>query len=356
MAIEKLPVRTADAHLNVTPFVEPPHCNHCLSIGKPQVQPDGTIKLKVTLRHPFPYQPQYTGFDVRGTIMFPATRFWVSEEGGVVARYDYWVYDYVPLYFSRAEDGGGQLLNADGYTFFLWPGLDLGPEFQLPIYNYSKGNYANGPDPDSTVNGYKLFTKDPERRMFQITDIITRTYHIAPPDGEFIFGYVVDASWAQPTVTPVTDPKNDFPFWANAEDGYVIESEQLAPFKLGNYYFPNGSYDLACITVSTYPEIANWSGHPVAYAWLMCPGIREPDAKGWPVATGKYEMKEETPGVFSMVVEPHQGYYEGTPGEKYLAIFMVMNHLTFCDYDFPYQTAAPLYFDFFYLEVAEGDG
>ncbi len=77
--IEKLTHRNADYHFNVTPFVEPPKCSSCLMIGNPQIQGDGTIKVKVILSHPFPNQPEFTGFDVKGTVIFQATRKWKKK-------------------------------------------------------------------------------------------------------------------------------------------------------------------------------------------------------------------------------------------------------------------------------------
>ena len=95
-SIEKLPIRSQQLHLNVTPFVESPDCNQCIIIGKPLVQPDGTIKVNVMLTHPFPTKPEYTGFDVRGTIMFPATRYWKSPTTPVWTKDLYQVYDQAP--------------------------------------------------------------------------------------------------------------------------------------------------------------------------------------------------------------------------------------------------------------------
>ena len=53
-SIERLPNRTADWHINVNYFVEPPFCNHCLMVGKPQIQPDGT-KSQSDLISPIPW-------------------------------------------------------------------------------------------------------------------------------------------------------------------------------------------------------------------------------------------------------------------------------------------------------------
>jgi uncharacterized protein YceK len=355
--IEKLPNRTADWHVNVNVFVEPPNCNQCLMIGKPQIQPDGTIKVKVILTHPFPGQPQYTGFDVKGTIMFPATQYWETKQisfliGPPEDAKPIWS-DYTRLYFSRAEDGGGELLNADGYTLYLFPGLDLPP--YLPISRYSKGKRANGPDPDSTINGFKLFTKDPGRRMFRVSDTISRTYHISPPQGEFIFGYVVDASWVPPTNTPVTDPANDFPFWANCEEGYVLEFKQIAPFKTGTYQ-PYWTGDFEYVTnlkYLTYPDLPTLN----IPCLVFCPDIiPDPDKKEWPVMTGLgYNIHIESPGTYVFEQYIEKGTYDAPPGQ-YLAL--LVGHGNYCTHPentFPMQLIQPPFFDFIYLDVVQGD-
>ncbi len=65
--------------------------------------------------------------------------------------------------------------------------------------------------------------------MFLVTDEITREYHIALPEGPFSYGYAVDASWWPPNNIPVTDPATDFPKFANSEDPWKIDFEQLLP-------------------------------------------------------------------------------------------------------------------------------
>jgi hypothetical protein len=362
--IDKLPVRLAGAHMNVTPFLECPKGDGCLKMGQPLVQADGTIKVSVILTHPFPGIKKYTGFDVRGTIMFPATRYWRLDQEeiwlAVATIYGHYVVPpggYLPVNFSREEDGGGQLLNADGCTFYLSPWLDLGPEFEAPIFNYSRADHAYGPDPDSTVNGFKLFTNDPDRRMFRVTDTIKRTYHIAPPDGEFIFGYVVDAYWVPPETTPVVDPKTDFPFWANAEEGYVLELEQIAPFKLGTYTSGEGelqTYAVTRVKFLTYEQI-----YPCVCTFLLCPDIiPEPENKGKPVAYGPgsligKDIKKEGPGQYSVKQKIEPGTYSGQPG-RYLAV-LFGEHLynSWPGGVYSTQFCHPPFFDFVYIDVIE---
>ena len=371
-SIERLPLRDGDYHLNVNRFVEPPHCINCLQIGKPSIKPDGTWEVTVTLRHPFPNSPEYTGFDVRGTIMFPATRYWEREPNEIYTPDLEHLYTdgFTPLYFSRAEDGGGQLLNADGFTMYFFPGIEI-PGFNQPIFKYSKGKQASGPDPDSTVNGYKVFTNDPERRMFLVTDVITRTYHIAPPQGEFTFGYVVDACWAQPTVTPVTDPKNDFPLWANCADGYVLELEQVNPFKTGTYgpplwpnYNPDVPLDDRFVTAATIQVYFQDEMPTCINTWLICPDLTsDPWLQKYGVAYSqtKHEMLDPERVIYKSYQGIYKGTYDAEPGE-YLALLFVELDAFYSgwnkdddDYYWPILIRNPAFFDFIYLEVIAGD-
>jgi hypothetical protein len=240
--VELIPQRRAEYHYCVTKFVEEWPCDNCLKIGQPHVQPDATVKLNVTLKHPFPNVRKYTGFDVRGMVYFPPTK--VQD---TYLDYESYIYDdspapklifpdpprYMPLAFSRADQGGGELLNADGYSCYLIPGLTY--SLKWPIFSYSPPKHSNEPAPVfTTINPYKLFASETGRRMFLVTYEITREYHFALPPGPFNFGYAVDASWWPPDNTPVTNPAVDFPREANAEDPWLIEYEQLLPIKEEN--------------------------------------------------------------------------------------------------------------------------
>jgi len=231
--LDIIPIREAQYHYCITKLLEEDPCSNCLVLGKPVVQPDGTVKLNVTLRHPFSSMPKYTGFDVRGLVYFPPTMIQIAGElpyysllgGGYVLPSPYST--SMPLIFSRSDQGGGELLNADGYSCYLIPGVEYSKDWS--IFSYSPPKYSNEPAPFSTVNPYKLFATDTERRMFLVTDKITREYHFALPPGPFNFGYAVDASWWPPITTPVKNPAVDFPPEANADDPWLIEYEQLLP-------------------------------------------------------------------------------------------------------------------------------
>jgi hypothetical protein len=322
------------------------------------------MDVKVILTHPFPTQPQFTGFDVKGTILFPSTRDWALQNEFTDDFYSVYWYnvipapDYIiPLKFSLAQDGGGELLNKDGYTFYLSPWLNLGPEFSAPIFNYSKGKHAQGPDPDSTINAFKLFTKDPERRMFRVTDTIGRTYKISPPSGEFTFGYVVDAYWVPPTKTPVTDPKTDFPFWANAEEGYVLETKQLAPFELGTHYFDDQN-PIFPVTVDVliykHGDLGFWMC--LAPTFLIYPEIiHQPEEPNREIA---YQSTTSFPGDgwYRLKLMRRNGTFIGEPGIHPAVIFGSLGYNTG---DPPYASTelwTPVFCDIINLEVIADQG
>ncbi len=277
--IEVEPIRFGDYHYCVTKFLEIAPCSNCLTVGPGKPQPDGTFKFDVTLRHPFPNQPRYTGFDVRGMVYFPPTTnietyMSINEMRYITKIYSpddqsVWLYnESMPLVFSRGKEGGGEVLNADGYSCYLIPGLEYSSVW--PIYNYQPG--ANGIEqtPATTITPYLLFASESERRMFLVTDEITREYHIDLPVGPFTFGYAVDASWWPADNHPVNDPLKDFPRLANAEDPWKIEFEQLLPLIEENQ-------DKENFKVTIHHRGTDWKWIAWIYAWGMVDIIPEYD-------------------------------------------------------------------------------
>ncbi len=306
-SIEAVPVRTAAKNLNVTKFVEVSPCSNCLQISKPFPQPDGTVKVKVWLRHPFPDNPEFTGFDVRGVVIFPATRHWYAEKLDVlyhqILPWDDYNHEPPKLFFSWPDDGGGALLNVEGYSYYFWPSYELyvkpdyepePPEdYDVPIYKYQQGKHATPDFPDSTINPYLQFNDGGERRIFKTSDCIMREYYLRLPPGEFSFGYIVQASWAKPLNQPVTDPATDFPSYANAEDMFIVEFDQfkpMDPFKLGGYL--DKMFARTTFKVNT-PDQDYWGGEPYLYS---------PEIRYWQNAPKKWEHVARSGGY--TVLEP----------------------------------------------------
>ncbi len=210
-SVDVVPKRAGRLHLNVVKFLEE-YCEDCLEITNIHNNGDGTININVQIKHPFPDSPEYTGFDVKGIIMFNGS--WETNWSSHTS----FPFDGTAI-VSYREFGDPELLNPDGYTPRWCPTWESGSG--MPIFNYWPGKYTNG-EPTANINGFINFYTDEERHMFRVGQAVTRTYHIALPPGPVVAGYAVDACWEPPTVTPVTDPLNDFPFSANQPEPYYF--------------------------------------------------------------------------------------------------------------------------------------
>jgi hypothetical protein len=198
--LEAVPVRSTDLHLNVLSWLENGPCTDCLKLENFSVLPNGDFQFDIKLVHPFAL-PNLTGFDVRGIAMF---------NGGL----------NFPSFNVTVPDelsGDPILVNAEGHTKLYNPST-AGNAFQ----GYSKGRLAPPfPVPDATLNGFRTFYSDPDRRYFNAGDTISSQYIIRPPGGGLTFGYAVDASWDKPT-QPVEVP-DSFPDTANSLEAYLVE-------------------------------------------------------------------------------------------------------------------------------------
>jgi len=213
--VDVVPKRTARFHLNALKFLEET-CTNCLQILSVRNNHDGTIDLTIRITHPFRGYPQYTGFDVKGIIMFDGSyEFPKTDEDEQIP---------VPgtsFLISWREMGDPEVVNADGLTFRWNPEWDEGSS--RPILNYWPGRWSNG-TPTAHINAYLNFYSHEERHMFAHDRSVTRTYHIWLPPEPIVAGYAVEACWEPPNVTPVTDPLTDFPVTANQPEAYLFET------------------------------------------------------------------------------------------------------------------------------------
>jgi len=212
-AVDVVPKRQARLHLNTAKFLEE-YCADCLKIVKISKNGDGTINLDVRITHPFDNHPEYTGFDVKGIVMFNGS----YELPWFKGQWYPWASQ---VRLSWSQSGDPEVLNPDGFTGRWCPAWDSGSS--LPIFNYWPGKYSSG-TPTADINAYLNFYTDEERHMFQCNSSIQRTYHIYLPTGPVVAGYAVEACWEPPIVTPVTDPANDFPYSANQPEPYYFNT------------------------------------------------------------------------------------------------------------------------------------
>jgi len=207
--VTAVPRRQARFHLNSLKFLES-YCTDCIEVVNLKNNGDSTVDLTVKIKHPFEGHPEYTGFDVKGIIMFDGS--WTTEGYEGYAPYP------EPFRVSWRNLGDPQVLNADGYTLRWSPSYDSGST--MPIFNYYAGKYTNG-TPTANINAYLNFYNIEDRHIFSTNSTISRTYHIWLPYGEeIVAGYAVEACWEPPLVTPVTNPADDFPITANQPEPY----------------------------------------------------------------------------------------------------------------------------------------
>jgi hypothetical protein len=226
-SIEVTHARTADKHHNVKMLLEKSPCDNCLWISKFANNGDGTISVDITIRHPYPANRYYTGFDVRGIFYVPAHYFFKDPDpfGTLTGPH-----------FPALEKGDPEVLNADGYTNAFSPFM---PNQHLypPILKYQPGGDLGGTydEDDKEYEGndelfpFKCYYSSEVRRHFATNEKVTRTYHIALPPGSWEFGYSVDACWAEPINVPVIDIETDFPVQANTLMNYEVEMVSSGP-------------------------------------------------------------------------------------------------------------------------------
>ena len=144
-----IPVRNAQSdlytyghHINALKFLESSPCTNCVGISNIHPTQEGYVSVDISITHPFD-NPVYTGFDVRGIIMFPASQtmpdpYFDPEFDGKII--DIW---------SNPAKGDAYLVNKEGWTKFWNPtNKYFGgyTETDFPIFYYWEGKFATGDD------------------------------------------------------------------------------------------------------------------------------------------------------------------------------------------------------------------
>ncbi len=202
-----VPERQPSDHWNVLTWLENGPCTKCLKITSVTPSGNGTLYVGVALTHPFTGS-NLTGFDVRGIVIFNGSHLFPGSG----------------LTFSDRVLGDGELVNADGYTT-LYNGTTEGSG-PGGLQGYTHGKMSTPTVPNALLNGFRRhITDDPSnvRNAFYAGDKVEVTYEIDMPDGEFVFGYAVDASWEKAVNFPVEDPMTDFGPDANCAEPWRIE-------------------------------------------------------------------------------------------------------------------------------------
>jgi hypothetical protein len=221
-------------HVNAVKLLEKAPCTDCLTTGNIHLTPDGNVSIDISITHPYE-TALYTGFDVRGILMFPSSQYFPDDElrnqGGLppwgVGGNNEW-----KERFSSTNKGDAVLVNAEGWTKVWAPDTDwygFKVDKGFPIFGYYAGKFASG-DTLGTLNPFRRFHTTETRHMFEIGNMVTETYIIRPPaTGPIKASYAVYAHWAPPKIWPVTDPANDFGPEANSPMPYEFWVTQDSP-------------------------------------------------------------------------------------------------------------------------------
>jgi len=318
--VDLAPRREARFHLNTLKFLES-YCIDCLKITSIKNNGDGTINLTLSITHPFKGHPEYTGFDVKGIIMFQGSH----EIPENMAKMPLYPQNY---HLSWRLMGDPELLNADGYTYFWSPWYDSGST--MPMFSYWPGKYANG-IPSANVNGYLNFYSSENRHMFETGKTVSRVYHISLPPGPVTAGYAVDACWEPPTATPVTDPAKDFPFSANQPELYHFKivindgmpvtagcclditvhqarAEVDEWYRLSTANLPEGN------NVGMWNEEISWSKGGTGL-WFQCDNV--PDHPDWGCLSG-YPLSSHPNGEYQIFAYE---YHDKIPPPHYKVLY-----------------------------------
>jgi len=290
--LEVAPLRGADMHLNVLPFLEPPPFVN-LTLESPVKFIGDNLEVDIGLRHPFLGMDEFTGFDVRGILITDGTQAPFNDPELVYAG-----------------DDETMLVNADGWTWLFNP-TEFPYNAANPIKGYKDGllgtPYSIG-GYSCTLNGYKYFADGldadediagldfVDRGYFSAGNKNVRHYiiHLGPQG--LIFNYAVDASWQFPSKVPPQVP-GDFGPGANCREAFHIS---VAPVTIFTDGLP--------VTATIY--VYDWQGvDTIGKVEMECPDV-------WPGAVGfSYAASNEPVYTYTGSVKDElnagQGTYKG---------------------------------------------
>jgi len=244
---EVYPHRAGMAHLNIIPLLEGP--TDFLTIPEDGIvfEPDyiaATIKIEHPLKSGGDFDANYfTGFDVKGIIMFPGT----------------YQFPTAAVITQDLSKGEGRVLNADGYSRW-WNPTEFSEGDFLRAYVEGKLAIPKGGSNqiNATLNPYKLFYPPTQvaRHSFPSTKSVSVTYNILLPETGLPFAlmYAIDAAYEEPVNLVEDEPivLTNFEMTANQPEPF-----DLAVSVLDNTLWADGIYQ-AGGSFNIEVEISDW--------------------------------------------------------------------------------------------------
>ena len=273
--LEYLPMRTADFTANVVRFLQPPGSPIEMIAMKlksgESLLSGGLVAIDITIRHPFPGNRYFRGFDVRGIIML---------DGGNIGKHD------TKVNFPTTT--GSRLLNPDGFA--RWWNMAEFTSFGK-IFGYTEGHFATpGFTPVSTVNPYKLFCAglEPNQPFYQldpanratfpaVDGIFTRYYRIQFDPTKtpvFRFKYAVDASWypPNPAYSP-TYPVEAYGPQANCQEAYMVRVRDYEEIPYYVDQWVSGGNIIMNLIIGDWQATGGNLLNEISHVWLESPQL-----------------------------------------------------------------------------------
>jgi hypothetical protein len=247
---EIIPMRFAEKHLNVRSFLEDSPCQSCVQIVSPHKNQDGDLVVTIKLVHPYPGDPTYTAFDIRGIVMFRGNMHFP----GLGVR------------TQGLDTNDPILLNPDGYTRLYNPTEYAPGTFGNTLLEYSKGTFALDFDISATLNPFMNYYTHEERHYFEAGGQIGREYVIQTGPGILNFAYAIDSCWQFPKVNPPIHIPEDFEMSANCPEAYKIVPT-IIPFE---------ETLIKCVgdTAWLVIDIYDWQSiDDIQHVYVECPAI-----------------------------------------------------------------------------------
>jgi hypothetical protein len=232
---------------------------------------NGYINMDITIRHPFPGNTFFRGFDVRGIIM---------SEGSMVSKHDAGLKYNTPTQMH--------MMNPDGFTRW-WNQAEFTSYGK--IFGYTEGHFAKpGFTATSTLNPFKVFAEGllPAQPFYQIDfnrmcsfpavdGVFTRTYKVQFDPVTFPiyrFKYSINACWALPD--PAFKPKypvEAFPPNAHSREPYMVRITEYEEIPYWVDEWVSGGDLVFLLNIGVWQAAAGSVLDNITHVWVESPTL-----------------------------------------------------------------------------------